>query len=75
MVLFLHGGPGVPNRHGMAKHLIFTIVARDQRGTGAATSEGIQATALVACALFIYFFCNDKEIVSAIRRHNAETKV
>ena len=20
VVLFLHGGPGVPNRHGMAKH-------------------------------------------------------
>ena len=48
-------------------------------GTGAATSEGIQATALVAClfvgcALFIYFFCNDKEIVNAIRQHNEETK-
>ena len=37
VVLFLHGGPGVSNRHGMAKH--------------------------------------HKEIVNAIRRHNAETKV
>ena len=39
VVLFLHGGPGVPNRHGMARahmDLIddFTIVAWDQRGTG-----------------------------------------
>ena len=39
VVLFLHGGPGVPNRHGMAKNHMdllddFTIVAWDQRGTG-----------------------------------------
>lgn len=39
VVLFLHGGPGVPNRHGMAvRHMDllddFTIVAWDQRGTG-----------------------------------------
>jgi len=39
VILFLHGGPGVPNRHGMAvahMDLIddFTIVAWDQRGTG-----------------------------------------
>ena len=39
VVLFLHGGPGVPNRHGMAKKHMdllddFTIVAWDQRGTG-----------------------------------------
>mgnify|MGYP003294054113 FL=1 len=39
VVLFLHGGPGVPNRHGMAKRHMdliddFTIVAWDQRGTG-----------------------------------------
>ena len=39
VILFLHGGPGVPNRHGMAKaHMDllddFTIVAWDQRGTG-----------------------------------------
>ena len=39
VILFLHGGPGVPNRHGMAKAQMdllddFTIVAWDQRGTG-----------------------------------------
>lgn len=39
VVLFLHGGPGIPNRHGMAKYHMdllddFTIVAWDQRGTG-----------------------------------------
>ncbi|MBQ7130054.1 MAG: MFS transporter [Oscillospiraceae bacterium] len=56
------------------------LLGKGADGTGAATSEGIQATALVAClfvgcALFIYFFYNDKEIVSAIRRHNEETKV
>ncbi len=39
VVLFLHGGPGVPNRHSMAvRHMDllddFTIVAWDQRGTG-----------------------------------------
>lgn len=39
VVLFLHGGPGVPNRHGMAQNHMdltddFTIVAWDQRGTG-----------------------------------------
>ena len=39
VVLFLHGGPGIPNRHGMAKNHMdltgdFTIVAWDQRGTG-----------------------------------------
>ena len=39
VILFLHGGPGIPNRHGMAiAHMDllddFTIVAWDQRGTG-----------------------------------------
>ena len=39
VILFLHGGPGVPNRHGMALNHMdliddFTIVAWDQRGTG-----------------------------------------
>lgn len=39
VVLFLHGGPGIPNRHGIAKNHMdllndFTIVAWDQRGTG-----------------------------------------
>ena len=46
-------------------------------GTGAATSEGVQATALVACifvacALGIYFFYNDNEITAAIQAHNEE---
>lgn len=39
VLLFLHGGPGVPNRHSMAKNHMdlchdLTIVAWDQRGTG-----------------------------------------
>lgn len=39
VLLFLHGGPGVPNRHGIAgRHLdltdSFTVTAWDQRGTG-----------------------------------------
>jgi pimeloyl-ACP methyl ester carboxylesterase len=39
VLLFLHGGPGVPNRHSIAKNHLdltdsFTVVAWDQRGTG-----------------------------------------
>ncbi len=39
VLLFLHGGPGVPNRHSIAKYHLdltddFTLVAWDQRGTG-----------------------------------------
>ena len=39
VLLFLHGGPGVPNRHAVAKNHMdliedLTIVAWDQRGTG-----------------------------------------
>lgn len=39
VLLFLHGGPGVPNRHSIAKYHLdltddFTVVAWDQRGTG-----------------------------------------
>lgn len=39
VLLFLHGGPGVPNRHGIARQHLdltdsFTVVAWDQRGTG-----------------------------------------
>ncbi len=39
VLLFLHGGPGVPNRHGIAKNHLdltddFTVAAWDQRGTG-----------------------------------------
>lgn len=39
VLLFLHGGPGVPNRHGIMRDhselaKFFTLVAWDQRGTG-----------------------------------------
>jgi hypothetical protein len=55
------------------------LLGKGADGTGAATSEGIQATALVACvfvgcALCIYFFYDDKEIAAAIRKANEETK-
>lgn len=55
------------------------LLGKGADGTGAATSAGIQATALVAClfvacALGIYFFYNDKEISAAIRQAN-ETDV
>ena len=51
------------------------LLGRGADGTGAATSEGVQSTALVACvfvacALGIYFFYNDKEITAAIQAHN-----
>ena len=51
------------------------LLGKGADGTGAATSEGVQATALVACifvagALGIYFFYNDKEIAQTIREHN-----
>jgi len=51
------------------------LLGKGADGTGAATSEGIQATALVAClfvgcALGIYLFYNDKEITAAIKAHN-----
>lgn len=51
------------------------LLGKGADGTGAATAEGIQATALVAClfvacALGIYFFYNDREIAAAIRAHN-----
>jgi len=51
------------------------LLGRGADGTGAATSEGIQSTALVACifvacALGIYFFYDDKEINRAIKAHN-----
>ena len=49
------------------------LLGKGMDGTGAATSEGIRATALVAMifvglAFLIYVFYNDKEIVEAIRR-------
>ena len=51
------------------------LLGKGADGTGAATSEGIQATALVACifvagALGIYFFYDDKEITKAIQESN-----
>ena len=51
------------------------LLGKGADGTGAATAEGVQATALVAClfvagALGIYFFYNDKEIAAAIKAHN-----
>jgi len=53
------------------------LLGKGAAGTGTATSAGIQSTALVACifvgcALCIYFFYDDKEIVSAIRKANEE---
>ncbi len=55
------------------------LLGRGADGTGAATSEGIQSTALVACifvacALGIYFFYDDKAITSAIRESNEKAK-
>ena len=54
-----------------------SLLGKGADGTGAATSQGIQATALVAtifvaCALFIYFFYDDREIADTIRAHTAE---
>ncbi len=48
------------------------LLGKGADGTGAATSQGIQSTALVAClfvacALGIYFFYDDKQINEAIR--------
>jgi len=56
-----------------------TLLGKGADGTGAATSEGVQATALVACifvacALGIYFFYNDKEIAAAIKASNETAK-
>ena len=55
------------------------LLGRGADGTGAATAEGVQSTALVACifvacALGIYFFYNDKEINDAIKAHNEANK-
>ena len=67
VVLFLHGGPGVPNRHGMAKNHMdltndFTIVAWDQRGTGGAyfgcAPETLTLDQLVSdCAELLDYLC------------------
>ena len=53
------------------------LLGKGTDGTGAATSEGIRSTALVAMifvglALLIYVFYNDKEIVDAIRKNTEE---
>lgn len=55
------------------------LLGKGADGTGVATAEGVQATALVAClfvagALGIYFFYNDKEIAAAIKEHNEANK-
>ena len=55
------------------------LLGKGADGTGAATAQGVQATALVAmifvaCALGIYFFYNDNEIAEAIRKSNEEQK-
>ena len=54
-----------------------SLLGKGADGTGAATSEGVQSTALVACifvacALGIYFFYNDKEISATIEAHSDE---
>ena len=51
------------------------LLGKGADGTGSATAEGVQSTALVACifvgcALGIYFFYNDKEISETIKNHN-----
>lgn len=55
------------------------LLGKGADGTGAATAEGVQATALVAClfvagALGIYFFYDDREITRAIREQNEGNK-
>ena len=55
------------------------LLGKGADGTGTATSEGIQATALVAMifvafALLIYVFYNDKEITDTIKAHNEAAK-
>jgi len=48
------------------------LLGKGTSGSGAATAEGVQATALVACifvgcALCIYFFYDDREISETIK--------
>ena len=73
VILFLHGGPGVPNRHDMAKDGFgltddFTVVAWDQRGTGGSyfgcDPESLTLEQLISdCAELISWLCKtlDKE--------------
>jgi len=51
------------------------LLGKGAQGTGAATSEGVQATALVAMifvaiSIVIYWFYDDREIAETIRKHN-----
>jgi len=75
VILFLHGGPGVPNRHSIAKRQMdllddFTIVAWDQRGTGGSyhgcAPETLTLEQLISdCAELIDYLCrtlNKKKI-------------
>lgn len=55
------------------------LLGKGAQGTGAATSEGVQATALVAMvfvaiSIVIYWFYDDREITETIRKYNEETK-
>jgi Na+/melibiose symporter-like transporter len=55
------------------------LLGKGMDGTGAATSEGIRATALVAMifvslAFLIYIFYNDREISEAIRKNSEENR-
>lgn len=67
VLLFLHGGPGVPNRHGIAKYHLdltddFTVVAWDQRGTGGSyfgcPPESLTLEQLISdCTELIEYLC------------------
>ena len=69
VILFLHGGPGVPNRHDMAKDGFgltddFTVVAWDQRGTGGSyfgcDPESLTLEQLISdCAELISWLCKN----------------
>lgn len=75
VLLFLHGGPGVPNRHSIARKQMdlvddFTVVAWDQRGTGGSyfgcKPETLTLERLVSdCGELIEYLCKtlDKEKV------------
>ena len=66
-LLFLHGGPGVPNRDSIARRQMdltddFTIIAWDQRGTGGSyfgcTPESLTLERLVAdCGELLEYLC------------------
>lgn len=68
VILFLHGGPGIPNRHSIAKSQMdllddFIIVAWDQRGTGGSyfgcPPESLSLERLVAdCGELLEYLCS-----------------